>query len=211
MTAIHVYGSGGHGKVVADAAMAAGFDVRGFIDDGREPSQAGPLGLPVMGDGVWLEQQSGARVALGIGNNRMRHAVAERLLAAGLKLVTVIHPRATVAGSATLAEGTVVFAGAVVNPDAAIGRGAIINTSAIVEHDCVVGAFAHVAPNAAMGGGSHLEARAWLGIGATLIHGGVVGGDSIIGAGAAVVRNIPAGVVAVGVPARPSHPVDTEL
>lgn len=211
MSTIYVYGAGGHGKVVADAAVAAGMEVRGFIDDGHEVTVRGPLGLPVVGGGAWLTSQEApadVSVALGIGDNRARHVVSERLAAAGIAVVTVIHPRATVAPSATIAAGTVLFAGAVANADATIGGGVIVNTGAIVEHDCIVGDFAHLAPNATMGGGARLGARAWLGLGASIIHGGSVGADSIIGANAAVVREIPPCVVAIGVPAKVSHPVE---
>lgn len=47
----------------------------------------------------------------------------------------------------------------------------------------------------------------WVGGGAILCPGVSVGGDSIIGAGSVVVRDIPEGVVAVGSPCRPVKPV----
>jgi maltose O-acetyltransferase len=44
--------------------------------------------------------------------------------------------------------------------------------------------------------------NAWLGGGAIVLPGVTVGADSVIGAGAIVTRDVPAGVVAVGNPAR---------
>jgi maltose O-acetyltransferase len=43
----------------------------------------------------------------------------------------------------------------------------------------------------------------WLGSGATLCPGVTIGDDTVVGAGAVVAKDLPAGVVAVGVPARP--------
>lgn len=205
---LYIYGASGHGGVVADAARAAGMPgLSGFVDDQREPQASGP---PIVGDGLWLLAQGKTRalaIALGIGDNRARAEVAGKCLAAGITLASVVHPRATVADSARLGRGTVVMAGAVINPNAHIGDGCIINTGAVVEHDCHVGDYAHVSPNATMGGASRLGTLAQLGLGASLHPGVQIGDESIVGVGAAVVRTIPAGVVAMGVPARVIRPV----
>jgi sugar O-acyltransferase (sialic acid O-acetyltransferase NeuD family) len=195
-----VIGAGGHGKVVADALMAAGERVAGFIDDAK-PAGTNVLGLPVLGGTDWLHEHR-PRVALGIGNNQARATAAEACDRAGCALVTVVHPRAVVAPSAVVEAGTVVMALAVVNADARIGRGVILNTSCIVEHDCVVGDFAHVSPGSAMGGGCRVGALAQLGIGATMRPYTAIGERSLVGAGAVVVAEIPADTVVKGVPAR---------
>lgn len=43
----------------------------------------------------------------------------------------------------------------------------------------------------------------WIGAGSTVLAGVTIGDNSVIGAGSVVTRDIPAGVVAVGVPCRP--------
>ena len=52
-------------------------------------------------------------------------------------------------------------------------------------------------------GNVHLGAGCEMGVGSSIIQGLSVGEESIVGAGAAVVRNIPAHCTAVGVPAKP--------
>jgi sugar O-acyltransferase (sialic acid O-acetyltransferase NeuD family) len=198
---IVVYGAGGHAKVMADAARAAGADVVALVDDDPTRQATRPLDIPVRPI-AWLASQRDLGVALGVGDNRARESIAGRLLAAGHRLATVIHPRAVVAASARLGEGTFVAAGAVVNPDASIGRGVIVNTSAVVEHDVVVGDFAHVSPAACLAGGAQLGALAHLGAGATVLPRIMVGARSVVGGGALVNRAIPEDVVAYGVPAR---------
>ena len=128
--------------------------------------------------------------------------IYEHCLAIHREVATLVHPMAAVSELAELQPGVVVMAQAVVHPDAVVGRGAIVNTGAIVEHDCRVGAFARVSPGSVMGGAATLGEGAELGMGASLLPLVHVGAHSIVGAGAAVVRNIPGNVVAVGVPAR---------
>jgi maltose O-acetyltransferase len=47
-----------------------------------------------------------------------------------------------------------------------------------------------------------IEDNVWLGAGAIVCPGVTVGADTVVGAGAVVTRDLPSGVVAVGVPAR---------
>jgi len=50
--------------------------------------------------------------------------------------------------------------------------------------------------------GSTIADNVWLGGGAIVLPGVSIGESTVIGAGAVVVRDLPAGVVAVGNPAR---------
>jgi sugar O-acyltransferase (sialic acid O-acetyltransferase NeuD family) len=199
-----VYGASGHGKVVADILRACGMEVQGFVDDDPlKPRQVSDL--RILGDSNWLTQQASRQpiaVALGIGDNFARRAAAERCLAAGVQLLSAVHPSATISPSAKISLGVVIMAHAVVNADAVIGQGTIINTGAIVEHDCNIGNFVHLSPGVAIGGHVQVGDRSWLGIGSTVIPNLKIGTGSIVGAGATVVRNVEDWVVAIGTPAR---------
>jgi len=203
---IFVYGASGHGKVVADILLSRrdpGFV--GFIDDSNKLHGGTLLGLPIFGDGSWLEQESRkgpVGVALGVGDNSVRKRLAAKCLDWGIDLLTVVHPTASVSSSAVLCPGSVVMAQAAINPQARIGRGAIVNTGAVVEHDVQVGEFAHVAPNATMGGAARLGELSMLAFGAVVLHCVNVGANSIVGAGSVVVRDLPDDVIAYGAPAR---------
>ena len=200
-----VYGSGGHGKVVADAGISAGFVLAGFIDD--DASREGCLiyGSPVLPFARWTEspgEWAGLPVALGIGNNRAREHGFLRLRGAGATVLTIIHRGAILSPSSSIGAGAVIMAGAVVNPDARVGAGAILNTGCVVEHDCVLEDFVHLSPNSALGGGVRIDTRTHLGLCAAVLPLVCIGSDVRVGAGAVVVRDLPDGVTAVGVPAR---------
>jgi sugar O-acyltransferase (sialic acid O-acetyltransferase NeuD family) len=199
-----VFGAGGHGKVVAAAALASGrFVVEGFLDD--DPGKAGGtlLGLPVKG-GLDVIAGSGAGrvVALGVGSNRARLSAAERITAAGHALVAIVHPTALVSTGCRIGDGTFVGPGAVLHVDASVGRGCIVNSAAVVEHDCVLEDGVHLAPNATLGGAVVLRKGVHVGLGAVVLPNLAVAEWTVVGAGAVVISSLPAGVVAVGVPAR---------
>jgi sugar O-acyltransferase (sialic acid O-acetyltransferase NeuD family) len=201
-----VFGASGHGKVVADVARAAGFEIVGFIDDDAAKQQASLWRLPVMAWSDWLAAPARAcqpGVALGIGDNAARERCRDRVLADGFEIVTVVHPSAVVARTARLDRGTVVMALAAVNPDAEVGEGAILNTGCVVEHDCRLGRFVHLSPNSALGGGVAIGDRTHLGLGSVALPLVTIGSDVKVGAGAVVHRPVADGLTVVGVPAHP--------
>lgn len=197
-----ILGGGGHAKSVIDAARSSGqFDVIGVLDDSFQAGNRLVSGVPVVGpideDSVQRFQIRHAVIA--IGDNRHRANVAERF-ANMVSWATVVHKATYIAPNSQLGEGTVICAGAVVQPEATIGAHAIANTSCTIGHDCVVGDFAHIAPGTNLGGGSVIQRGAFVGIGARVIPLRSIGAWSIIGAGSVVIKDIPDGVTAIGIP-----------
>lgn len=202
---IVIFGASGHGKVVCDILRVLKISVAGFIDG--DPKFAGRevMGLPVLGDEKWLTEKaktSAVKVALGIGDQRNRKAAAERCKALGVELVTAAHPSAVVAASARVGAGTMVMAGAIINPDVEIGRGVIVNTGAIIEHDVAIGDYSHISPGAVTGGAARIGTLAHVGLGAIILPRVAIGDGVTIGAGSVVLHDVPDNVVAYGVPAK---------
>jgi sugar O-acyltransferase (sialic acid O-acetyltransferase NeuD family) len=194
-----VVGAGGHAKVVVATARAAGFRVVAIVDDDAARWGASLLGVPVSGPTARALDDAGAAVVLAIGRNAARRALAT---SARCDFVSLLHPSAIVEPSVRLGAGSVVFAGAVIQPDCTIGAHAIVNTGASIDHDCLLGTAVHVAPGSRLAGNVTLGDEVFLGIGAVVIPGITIGPRTTIGAGAAVICDLPADIVAIGVPAR---------
>lgn len=193
-----VIGAGGHGKVVADAVLCAGDRVLGFLDDHATTPVAG---LPILGGIDDYRRFPHAAFVVAIGNATARRQVVQRL--DGVRWHTVIHPAAVVSPmEVSVGEGTVILAGAVVNPGAQIGCHSIINTAAVVEHDNRIGEFAHVSVGARLAGTVSVGDNTWVGIGATVSNNLSICADCLLGAGTVVVRDIDRPGTYVGVPAR---------
>jgi sugar O-acyltransferase (sialic acid O-acetyltransferase NeuD family) len=204
MEKLWIIGAGGHAKVVIDAARASGcFEPVGVLDDDPARRETTVLGVRVRG--AIRPDAAGRfgieRAVIAIGSNRIRAEIAARLEGC-FSWATIVHPAAVLGTGVEVGLGSVVFAGAILQPDTTIGRHVIINTACSIDHDGSVGDFAHVAPGVHLAGGVRLGEGSFLGIGACALPGSVIGDWATVGAGGVVTSNIPAGVVAKGVPAR---------
>jgi sugar O-acyltransferase (sialic acid O-acetyltransferase NeuD family) len=193
---IAIIGAGGHGAIVADILGAR---AAGFVDGAAALHGTTVLGLRVF---ATLEELEHDGVIVAIGDNATRRRLTEVAVSAGERMATAIHPSASIARSAEIADGVMLCAGSIVLPRATLGHGVIVNTKASIDHDCVIGDFAHVAPAATLGGNVSVGMETFVGPGATIVAGIRIGSRTVIGAGAVVLRNVPDDVTAWGVPAR---------
>ena len=204
-----VIGAGGHARVTADALLASGSKVAGFID--ADPKLHGTviLGIPVLGGDEVLSEPQFADNALvngigGAGDQRrpsLRRQIQERLEALGRRFVGTRHPMALVSPFAVVDGTAQLFAASVVQSGAQIGKGAIVNTGAIVEHDSYVGDFTHCAPGSVVCGDVRIDENSHIGAGAVVRQGIHLAGGAIVGAGAVVVRDYEGRGPLCGVPA----------
>lgn len=194
-----IYGAGDHGQVVADAAIASGWDLLGFLDDRRSIRQVGLW--PLIDESVLEDPQ--IHVLVAVGNNMARRELCERLFERDIALATVVHPTAWISPSAKLGAGVYIGPQAAINMGAAIEDGAIINTGAVVEHHCHIGAYAHLAPRVALGGRVVVGSECLIGIGTSVCPSVHIGDGCTVGAGTVVIRDVVAHQTVVGVPARP--------
>ncbi len=183
-----IVGAGGHGRSVAEAVLAAGFyEVAGFVDDAA-PALKQVGGYPLLGTthdvNAYRTHADAAIVA--IGNNALREALCNRLVAAGFELVTVVHPRASVSPSAVIGPGSAIMAGAIVGTEARLGCGVIVNCGAVVDHDAQVHDYGHLGVNACMSGGAVLGRSAWLQAGSALGYGVKVADGVVLPPGVAL-------------------------
>jgi len=197
--AVAVVGAGGHAKVVLATLTAAGVPIAGVWDDDPEKAGGALLGVPIRGRISELDAADFPHGVLAIGDARVRQRLAGQL---DLIWSTVVHPSAVVDPSVRLGAGTVVFAGAIVQPGVEIGAHVIVNTAASVDHDCRVADFVHLAPGTRLGGGVRVGEGSLVGIGSSVLPSVEIGAWATVGAGAAVVHDVPDRHVVVGVPAR---------
>jgi sugar O-acyltransferase (sialic acid O-acetyltransferase NeuD family) len=197
-----VIGGGGHAKVVIRALQESGYLVEAVYDDSPEKRGRRVAGVPVVGPVSQIAERGRIAAVIAVGDNAMRRDLASKL---DLEWIIVVHPRAFVDKSAKIGQGTVICAGAVIQPEAVLGQHVIVNTGASIDHDCRIGDFVHLAPGAHLAGEVSVEEGALVGTGASVTPRRMIGAWSILGAGAVAIHDVPARTTAIGVPARPAQ------
>jgi sugar O-acyltransferase (sialic acid O-acetyltransferase NeuD family) len=197
-----ILGAGGHGKVVADAALAQAAWTRVVATDRNPARCSGDLlpGVPLLPLAEALALPDAVfHVAIGGAAPRRKEA---REALAGRTLATVTHPSACVSPFARVEEGSFLAAQCVVAPAAHVGACVIVNHGAVIDHDVQVLEFTHIAPRVALGGEARVGRDVLVGTGATVLPGVRIGDGTTIGAGAVVRQPVTEPGVYAGVPAR---------
>ena len=184
-----IYGAGGHGLVLEDAALLLSFQSVKYFDDKMSDKN------------IISNNTLKNSVILGIGNNHSRKIISEKH--PELNYIKLIHPTSVLSKSAEVLEGTVVLALAHVGVSTKIGKHVIINSCASIDHHCIIKDFVHIAPNATLCGSVIVEEGVLIGAGAVVLPGIKIGAWSTIAAGAVVINDIPPGQTYIGNPAKP--------
>lgn len=206
-----IAGAGGLGRELAAYAAEAHAAGRlagrpaGFLDDGAPDLHGCPL--PILGTIREYQPHPGQRIVIAVGDPGARAEVAALLRGRGAGFATLVHPLAYVAANAELGEGCVIAPFATVAPHARLGAHVLVNTHAGIGHDCRLDEACTLSPHAVLNGWVRLEREVLLGSGAIVTSRAVIGAGSRIAAGAVVYNDIPAGMTALGNPAR-CRPID---
>lgn len=190
---VYLYGASGHAKVVMDIAKLAKMDIPCLIDDNPQVNEL--AGLPVVHSAEGLSP-----VIVTIGDCKIRKKIVQKL--GERTYITVVHPNSIKAESVKLGDGTVIMAGAILNPYVEVGKHCIINTGASLDHDVKIRDFVHIAPHCTLCGEVEVGEGTWIGAGSTIIQQIHIGKNCYIGAGSVVVKDIPDNTLCYGNPAK---------
>ncbi|MFO0865272.1 MAG: acetyltransferase [Gemmataceae bacterium] len=204
---IILVGAGGFGRevlsYVRDAIKALPqLRVKGFLDDNADALNAFRCDYSVLGSIEGYSVQPSDRFVMTIGDPSTRAKFIQRLQARGARFISIIHPSAYIAPTATLGPGSIVAPFASIGNEAKVGNHVVLTWYASLAHDSVAKDFAVLSPYSTANGGATLEEGAFLGTHAVVNPLIRVGAWSKVASGSVVYRHVPPHCLAMGNPAK---------
>jgi len=201
-TPILIFGARSFAEEIADlASEVPGLRVAGFVENYDRDRPRTLHGLPVH----WIDEVASLaathKAVCGLGTT-LRAPLIAQARDQGFEFTSIIHPTARVSSRAMIGAGSIVSAGSIISAHTVIGEHVVINRGALLGHHIQIADYTNIGPGANIGGGCQIGAGVYVGIGATVIDHLQIGPVTVIGGGAVVTRDLPARVLAVGVPAR---------
>jgi sugar O-acyltransferase (sialic acid O-acetyltransferase NeuD family) len=108
----------------------------------------------------------------------------------GFQMPTIIAPTAHVSRHASVAAGSIVMHGAIVNAGSRVGENCIINTRALIEHDAIIEDHCHVSTGAILNGDVKMGTGCFIGSGSIIKEGVSLGKNCVVGMGLSVRHNL---------------------
>jgi len=207
MKDIVIIGAGGFGREVAwlieDINKVNNeWNIVGFVDDNKSIQGTEINGYKVVGDIDWLEKQE-VFVVNAIGDPVIKKKVMDKLDGSKNKYPVLIHPSVICSDRVSFGEGSIICAGNIITVNVEIGKHVIINLDCTIGHDANIGDYSTVLPSVNVSGFVKTEECVSVGTGSAVIQGVNIGRNTVVGAGAVVVKDLPANCTAVGSPAKP--------
>jgi len=208
-----VYGASGLGRQVMPLArkqlqkQGISIDNLFFVDD--HPPSAELNGHKILSwDEFSLLPVENKYVVIAIANNKIRERIANRLIEVGCKHWHIQCESVITMDDVRIGEGALLGSFVLLTSNIRIGKFFHANHYSHVAHDCVIGDYVTFAPGVRCNGNVHIEDYAYIGTGAMLRQGTPdkplrIGKGAVVGMGAVVTKDVPAGVTVVGNPARP--------
>lgn len=203
-----IIGAGTYGAVYAEYLLETKkYNIIGFLDD--DESKFGKLlnGIKVIGNVSELEKLSEIEdslcVFVPIGSNEVRKRIIEYARKLRHKTPSFIHPSAIIHNSVNIGDTVYVLPGSQIMPFVTIEDNVMISMGVNIAHHSILNSNCFISQGSNVGASITIEESAFLGIGSTIMTGvKSVGSNSIIGAGAVIIKDVPDYAVVVGNPGR---------
>lgn len=207
-----VYGASGFGREVMPVLRAAKSenitDIENFVFVDDKPESDSINGHRVMTyDDFKQADQVTKSITVAIANSKVREMLSNKCNLDSIGFVDVVASNVVRLDQVDIGDGCILSPFVTLTSNIKIGCHFHANIYSYVAHDCIIGDFVTFAPGVKCNGNVIVEDHVYIGTGAILKQGTpsrplVIGRGAVIGAGAFVTKNVPAGVTVIGNPAK---------
>lgn len=207
MKDLYIIGAGGFGREVAWLVerineVKPTWNLKGFIDDNEALWGTMEDAYEVVGGCDYLKTLGEVYAVCAVGSARVRKIIIEKFAYSDIRFATVIDPSVIISKRVDIGEGTIICAGTIITVDIKIGKHVIINLDCTIGHDDVIEDFVTVYPSVNVSGNVSVGECSELGTGMQIIQGKNVAPNTIVGAGAVIVKDLNESGTYVGSPAK---------
>lgn len=207
MKDLYIIGAGGFGREVAWLVERINevnptWNLKGFIDDNESLWGNKEDDYPILGGCEYLKTLGEVYAVCAVGFAKVRKTVIEKLNGSPVKFASIIDPSVLMSKRVEVGEGTIICAGTIITVDIRIGNHVIINLDCTIGHDVDIEDFVTIYPSVNVSGNVLIGQCTELGTGTQIIQGKRITANSIVGAGAVVVKNIDEPGTYVGSPVK---------
>jgi len=178
------------------------WNIKGFLDDDFNALDGKLCDVPVLARIDAYEVNGEDEFVCCIGNSEIRENVTNQLKSRGAVFVSVIHPTAVIADSATIGESVIIYPFALISDNAVIGDGCIVNMYSSIAHDSTLGKFCTISAHCDVTGMCDLGDYVFMGTTSNMVPGSKIGNSAYICAGSTVMSRLRDGTKVMGCPAR---------
>jgi len=210
MKKIVILGAGGFAREVAWLIEEINiknkeWNLLGFIQEGNKYVDSVLNNNKILGDFEWIKKNKHDNLfyICAVGDPKIRIRFSEAAEKMNVKPATLIHPNAKMSNYNIIGEGTIICAGAILTTNVTIGKHVVISVNSVISHDSIINDFSTILPSVTVSGNVTIGTGCYIGTTAAIINKINIGCNTIVGAGATVIKDLPDNCTAVGTPARP--------
>jgi sugar O-acyltransferase (sialic acid O-acetyltransferase NeuD family) len=178
--------------------------VLGIVDDDPMLHGTSLLGVPVIGSVDSVRDLPQSKIVVCAGRGQSRRQIVHRLSMLGVgddRYVSVVDRTVRIAGDCTVGVGSILLAHAALTAEVSVGRHVVAMPNVTLTHDDVIDDYVTLCAGVSLGGWVSVGAAAYLGMNSSVRERVQIGVEAVLGMGAALLTDLPAGQTWVGVPA----------
>lgn len=206
---IIVIGGGNVGGFIINNSndFTESFDVIGILDDDTTKIGQEFWGIKVLGAineiEKFLVDNEKIGVVISIANPIVKEKIAIKLSKySNIFFPNFIHKDTWLSNKVILGKGNIIYPGVSINYETIINNFSTINMNVSLGHNCIVNNYVTISPGVNLAGFTNVGVTSFIGIGSCCVQGHVIGKNTIIGAGAVIIKDIPDYAVVVGNPGK---------